>query len=1073
MDTNRDSSAKELEEERISPPQGQPTLSRRPDDLEGVHHLRSYSPLLTYPDDLGEIHFSPWQIPTPTSYRYTHDPELYTTYAVDPVLTDPNSGYESRETEGNVLREGRLEATGGPWTQYIGPSFDDPWTSLSIDPSAQSTNVSSSRQPIAHHSEGDEGSDPDFRIPWDIDHIGEAADPASLKPNESTPSLNVTAGSVNEEYSTSPDRASIRRYNGPSNLARREVTPFLQSSQSLSDDNYDAGYRADEILSNASALPTTQQVSRHSETNVYPPPPDHEEEVGEEVGRGAQLTGQRTDTKRTGDVPKPPQRLGRPDTSSKGGKGKQRMSPDVSPNPPSQRTQNYRKGSTPGPLRTDYRRTNREVQGSWGFRESEDFCMLLENSYDAESTTRSFEIVADWELPQFCEAELEPDPDSDVADLIFQVLTITCPVLHCEDYQALSCQDYTKLVWGPRGEDILRFILTNGVREGQFQFQVSDLTLQVLFPGSQHPTFPRETALLRARGQPRDVADALEQFAWIACTFRPPNPQFPLSRSTVSIARDLTNRLGYVLRLDPLLQLELPPTFLFEDDSNSSCWTSVIPCAVVATGFPIRKRKFSTWARGLEIPFEIMVALAKVSALTDVEGHQILVGPSKILCPTELLMPGYAYGADADADQVKGVQWHCIISDSLTDRSSDQVLRELVRKAGANTKIADLVGLRCFLGYFEKATVHLGTEEPAHQEAVPLGLPRSGQRIELAREGTLTLGFNIPGIVNGSIAGKVLLTRSLQIALGESKEYEDLLTDSKNQSVVLYDVDARIGWLVSELSVVLYICHTFLRLPDTQPRFRGTCPELPLATAAGDGGQSALQLIHARGDTHLWKKALGGEHKTFHSLVNDFLRDVRTLRNASLIHQQSSSSKLLPVLCGLELGDIVMKKDFIHEKKLPDNIVPPWWPLCGERKVYTIFHTGLGQVIRPASRVPLGWDVVLTGANLLVSSMACVWQLNSSALHPKQRACSCFHITDNVVWDPTVDTCRDCEDSARNMVQALRQIPMYYSEADYPGPRKLPNACGAVIFGDHSLFHRAVNQLSIGTHRLDRHLRRN
>lgn len=1027
MDTNRDSSAKESGEERISPPQRQQTLSRHHEDLEGIHLLSSYSPLPTYPDDLGEIDFSPSQTLIPTSSRYDHDPEPYTTHDFDPFLMYPNAGYESHETEDNALREGRLDPASGPWTRLNDyPSPDDPWTPLIIDPSAQSTHVSPSRQPVAHHSEGDEGSDPDFRIPWDICHIGEATDPASLNPNESTPSLNLTADSVNEEYS-SPDRALIRRYIGHRSL-------------------------------------------RWS----YRPPRRRAQDVEVESDRGAHLAGKRTDSKRTGEVPKPSQRLGRHETSSKGEKGRPEMSPDASPTPPSQQTLDYAKWTKLGTQWLDdgdFQRANDEVADDLGFRESDAFRRVIMDSYDDEDITCSLKILADWELPQFCEAELQPVPGSDMADQISRVLTITCPGLDSDldskSAQALSCQDYTKLVWGRRGDDILRFILTNGVMEGEYQLHYSDLTLELSFPGSQGPGSPGQTALLEARGRPRDVADALEQFAWIASTFRPPSSQFPLSRSTVRIAGDQTNGLGYILQLDPLTAY-----------SSSSCWTSVIPAAVVAIGFPTRKRKFNMSTRGLEIPFEIMVTLAKVSALTDVEGHQILVGPSKILFPGELLIhandhshASYTYDMD-NTNQVAAVQWHCIESEHLGNPDTCQALRELANKAGARMKIADLVKLRCFLGYFEKATVHLGTEEPAHQEAVPLGLPKSGQGIRLAREGTLTLGFNIPGIVNGSVAGKVLLTRSLQIALGESKEYEDLLTASKHQSVVLYDVDARTGWLVSELSVVLYVCLTFLHLPETQRRLRSIGPKPPFAAAAGDGGQAALELILAYGDKQLWKKALDGEYKTFHSVVNDFLRDIRTLRNASLIHQQSSSLRVLPVLRGLEMGDIVMKKDSIDEKKLPHDMTPPWWPLCGDRKVYTIFHTGLGQVIRPAWDVPPGWETVLRGANLLVASMACVWRLNSSAQHPNQKSCPCFHITDHMAWDPMRSSCPDCKDSASfDMVQTLRHLRMNYSTC--VAPRRVPRACGAIIFGDHSLFHKAVHELSIGTHRLMRHLEKN
>ncbi|KAH8911661.1 hypothetical protein BR93DRAFT_1531 [Coniochaeta sp. PMI_546] len=680
------------------------------------------------------------------------------------------------------------------------------------------------------------------------------------------------------------------------------------------------------------------------------------------------------------------------------------------------------------------------------FRESHVFHTLLERSYDSDSDTCSIEVTMYWELIKFCKVELDGFPDLGLAEKIPRLLTLTEGGYSQWAAQAATCEAYTRLVWGSRGAQLLRLMLRTDLETGSCQFKSPDLSLTVSF-------VEEGVARLKAEGRPRDVADALEQFAWIASSFRPVYSQSSLKLSTVSIR--LSPVGGYIMSLDQ--------SYLHEQIEHSSCWASMVPSAVVAAGFPIAKRDLR--AQGVEIPFDIMTSLARVSALTELEGHQMLLGPSMILFPSHLIMK------DADPDAVEAVQWHCMKSGDLGNPDTGgMILRDLADDAGPKMKIADLVRYRCFLGYFQRATVHLGTEKPTHKQATALGLPRSGQRIELAREGTLALGFNIPGIVNGSIAGKVLLTRSLQIALGDTKEYEDLLTDSKRQAVVLYDVGAQTAWLVSELSVVLHVCLTFLTLPDVQRRFCGNVPELPLATAGHDGGASALKMILAHGDIPLWKKALSGESKTFHSVVNDFLRDMRTLRNASLIHQRPSSSKVLSVLSSVELGDIVMRKDLIDEKRLPSNIVPSWWGLCGEGRAYTIFGTGLGQVIRPASKVPRGWETVLQGAKLLVASMACVQDLRASARHPKQGLCSCYHLTDNLVWDPKFDKCRDCDDLAKDMIQVLRPLFPNPFRTMCSAPRGFLEECDAVIFGDHSLFHEVVKDLNTGTRRLERHL---
>jgi len=714
-----------------------------------------------------------------------------------------------------------------------------------------------------------------------------------------------------------------------------------------------------------------------------------------------------------------------------------------------------RKADPLGP--DDIARVNDEVGSSSDFRQGDGFLSSLNRSYSAATGDCNVEILVNWELEQFCETELGRFSQRELVEDMPRILTVTSPGMTCTATQAASCEEYTRLVWGSTGEEILRFVLSNARQKEACQFLTTGLWLRVVFKGPIDLVSQLPTAVLDVRGRPRIVADVLEQFAWMATTFRPLSSQTPFSRSAGIILRGVSRN---TIRLDPLTTTH----------SDPFCWTSILSSAVVATGFPIRRRFCKDQhilGKGIEIPFDVMASLARVSAMTEFEGRQLLIGPSMVLYPTEILSwPNTTNSTALPA----AIQWHCIKSDSLSSLDTGLIPEAPTNDSGTKMDIVDLVSLRCFLGYFEKATVHLGTEAPAEREVVSLGLPKSGQRVQFAREGTFTLGFNVPGIVNGSIAGKVLLTQSLRMALGETKEYEDLLTDSKRQPLVLYDVGSQTGWLVSELSIVLFLCLTFLSLPSTQARFRGSVPDLPLATPTGDGGTAAEQYIFANGDLELWKKALGGDSKTFHSLVHDFLRDVRTLRNTSLLHQIPPKTSVFPVLRGLEFADIVARKDMVDEKKLGGNMIPPWWPLCSERRVYAIFHTGLGQVIRPASYVQSGWEAVLGGASLLVASMPCVRQLNNNARHPKQQACSCYHITDNVVWDPQFcSRCCDCEVYTKDMIQRLRQLSVY-NGAQCPGPRRLPSETGAIIFGDHTLFHNAVKRLEMEPRRLERGL---
>ncbi|KAB5525635.1 hypothetical protein GE09DRAFT_476921 [Coniochaeta sp. 2T2.1] len=669
-----------------------------------------------------------------------------------------------------------------------------------------------------------------------------------------------------------------------------------------------------------------------------------------------------------------------------------------------------------------------------GFRGAPDFKTLLNMSYSAGSCKLS--IYADWPLAEFCSREL-PDYERLESDIPL-VLTLT-QAIAIRDAQATSCDDYTRMVWGSRGSRILRAILP-GVRQGLCHFEEGTLSLDMVQDKSSEARIDR--AMITLSGDLHDVADVLEQLAWMACVFRPSSSQSPICESRVRLSLDSVK--GHQLLLHELTPYPGP---LYP---AAPCWTLAIPAAVIATGFPIRQRNEG---RGVEISFDLMASLLRVSAVLEIQRRQALVGPSNVVVPSGPLLE------DGDA-----VQWHCVSSKKLVT-STDNIFEGSM---AVDKPVAELDKLRCFLGYFKRVAVHLGTDEIPNQVIGETNLPRSNQRLELAREMTFSSGFSIPGIVNGTVGGKVLLQKSLQVAFNDKKEYHDLLADSRMQSVVLYDVNTRTGWLVSELSIVLHLVLLFLNLPETRPRYQGRIPDLQYMPGSRDGGQAAMDFIYQYGDLPLWKKESTTEYKLLQDVVDDFLRSVRALGNASMLQQKPNRLFLKLVgLRGWEFTDILRKKSLVDEKRLPSGHVPSWWRLCDEGTVYTIFATGLGQVIRPTSRVPPGWQTVLEGADLLVASTPCIRQLRENA-----RTCADpdkgYSITRNLLWDPQCERYRDCDLSCEQYIQYLRPIR---NSDKYSIPSLAVRGLDAIIFGDHQQFHEVVRQLQQGMRHLDRLLR--
>jgi hypothetical protein len=68
-----------------------------------------------------------------------------------------------------------------------------------------------------------------------------------------------------------------------------------------------------------------------------------------------------------------------------------------------------------------------------------------------------------------------------------------------------------------------------------------------------------------------------------------------------------------------------------------------------------------------------------------------------------------------------------------------------------------------------------------------LDLDPAKWQIELAREGTLSLGLSIKSIVNYGIAGKWVVTKTHQVSLADNREYFDLLDDAQARPVLRLD----------------------------------------------------------------------------------------------------------------------------------------------------------------------------------------------------------------------------------------------------------------------------------------------
>jgi hypothetical protein len=129
-----------------------------------------------------------------------------------------------------------------------------------------------------------------------------------------------------------------------------------------------------------------------------------------------------------------------------------------------------------------------------------------------------------------------------------------------------------------------------------------------------------------------------------------------------------------------------------EAGEQTSCWNDLVGDSVIVAGFPFAQR--DTSAIGLEIPLQIMAAIADIPLATFYRGGYILKGRSMTLVPVNR-------GIDF-------VQWH--LYKQSTRRLSYQDIRATFpdRLLDKELDESDLLSTRAFLGWCQKSSNVLG-----------------------------------------------------------------------------------------------------------------------------------------------------------------------------------------------------------------------------------------------------------------------------------------------------------------------------------------------------------------------------
>ncbi|KAI1503638.1 hypothetical protein F5X99DRAFT_375055 [Biscogniauxia marginata] len=634
---------------------------------------------------------------------------------------------------------------------------------------------------------------------------------------------------------------------------------------------------------------------------------------------------------------------------------------------------------------------------------------------------------------------------------------------------ATTCLQYVQMVWPDFGAQVLDLyisMLRNSIGT------VSECTL-----------FDRThlTGTVRSGGKEADIivtggcdsiAEVGEQIAWLntALQFSPidngvdcqfPSCSFSLSDAEFEpIDSNITNKGSCTIIPGRYPSISLTST-------SGQCWMNLFGNPVLVGGYPIPRR--AEPGTGIEIPLNMMAALAHARKITKFTKSIFIKGLSTILIPTRRTDDS--------------IIWHMVFNEDGSHISfSDARTRPYLNTHLEDLTFGDLETSRHILGWSANVENVAGTPG-AHYSIGWSGLNRPRPGLVFDRI-TITGGMFITGGVSMLIGKK---DRAVHIR--SRNDYTMRMKWIAKKFVVLYDVQGRRAWLVDGASALLHLVRASLK-HDSEDDFKslflydsselqesdhqGTGKSASISVLTNEQNQS-LALYAQPEDTKEEVKIDGigarssvlSKTKTNYCL-KDRIEDICDVLEEIIVHQvnvltqDGVSTRCKSInrrhLEGFDFMDIAANED-------------PSWPRMATLKTtgrgwvdftraihaITLFGTGFGDLIRPLegkaaacasccynTPVPKGQD------HLAV----CVPELQEILKKRGSKETTPWRLVDNIYWhnpDRTFEPCQ-CSKSRlpkHDRVQVLLPVtfPKLWARG-FKSPADLSlTPRGAFIFG--------------------------
>ncbi|TVY84916.1 hypothetical protein LSUE1_G001846 [Lachnellula suecica] len=501
--------------------------------------------------------------------------------------------------------------------------------------------------------------------------------------------------------------------------------------------------------------------------------------------------------------------------------------------------------------------------------------------------------------------------------------------------QATTCEEYLQTYW-PTTYSSLLTCLQHVLERKTFFTEGDGVQIACRLDGD-------DGLVVYAAGIGEKVVEIAQQLSWLGAALQyPPNAE--LNNCQANFQRASKGVM-------PIFEIGFQMKSL--DRNGSSCWHSLFPSSVIAKGFPIAQRGQEV---GLEISLEMMAALTGVRHAVEYKGGIILKSFSCAFLPVKRYQDS--------------IQWHYIEGDENERLSYGIVVAEYPHRALVKdgVDVESLKHTRAFVGWWGITETHLGGENVNYNN-IDYSAATPANRTKNISD--VTIGFS--QIITSS--AKFSLGGREKVHFERKGRYQNIVRSAAKSPIVLYDFDAKRGWLVPSTGVLLHIARTMHHRDPYQNN--GKNVNFPLADLSISHHQAAEKVMLEQADFQLGAPERPGDQAY---CLSDTIRDIWSylegLRDENADQTSAPSVEirgtLRDIVRGWEFMDIVDRTSpFRLKETYLEKSCGGWTNLARDIDALVLFGSGFEDIIRPKITAGLchSWKFVPKDRDYLTASV--------------------------------------------------------------------------------------------------------